>query len=266
MRALRFRGLRSKPLPFPLAAAILLLLLLIPAALAEPEAVTAARQSVVRLYGMGTDSTTGEGLRWTGTGFAVGVAGEDTDLFLTNWHVATGNGQCKPESVQLWILGDEAAFDAHRAPLAECAIPCRVLGTTDGYPDVAVIQAAEPMDGLAALPLLSSGQVADGTEVYALGFPETIALSAATPEDVAVTQGQVQQHLTMASAGNTRCLIHSAPIAPGFSGGPLVNAQGEVVAVNTYGFEADVSVSLFCAISIDEAADLLEELEILLRN
>lgn len=242
-----------------IAMVLLLLCLLSPAALAEPEAVTAARHSVVHLYGIGTDSETGTRLRWAGTGIAVGTAGEKTDTFLTNWHVVSGNGQCAPESVQLWILRDDAVFDSKQAPLAEYAFLCRVLCSTDGYPDMAVVQTAEPIPDCPALPLLSSHQVADGTEVYALGFPGIANLTVSAPENVTVTQGTVQQHLTMVSAGDTRCLIHSAGIAPGCSGGPLVNAQGEVVAVNTYGFEAEESDSLFCAVYSDYAMALLEQ-------
>ena len=245
-----------------IAIILLLLCLLSPAALAEPEAVTAARQSVVHLYGMGTDSETGTRLRWTGTGIAVGIAGEETDAFLTNWHVASGNGQCAPESVQLWILRDDAVFDSKQAPLAEYAFPCRVLCSTGGFPDMAVVQTAEPVPGCPALPLLSSRRVADGTEVYALGFPGIANLTVSAPENVTVTQGIVQMHLTMASAGDTRCLVHSAAIAPGFSGGPLVNAQGEVVAVNTYGFEKEKTDALFCAVYSDYAMELLEQQKI----
>lgn len=245
-----------------IAIILLLLCLLSPSVLAEPEAVTAARQSVVHLYGMGTDSEAGTRLRWTGTGIAVGIAGEETDVFLTNWHVASGNGQCAPESVQLWILRDDAVFDSKQAPLAEYAFPCRVLCSTGGFPDMAVVQTAEPVPGCPALPLLSSRRVADGTEVYALGFPGIANLTVSAPENVTVTQGIVQMHLTMASAGDTRCLVHSAAIAPGFSGGPLVNAQGEVVAVNTYGFEKEKTDSLFCAVYSDYAMELLEQQKI----
>ena len=38
-----------------------------------PQAVEQARQSLVHLYGIGTDSETGRRSRWTGTGFAVGI-------------------------------------------------------------------------------------------------------------------------------------------------------------------------------------------------
>lgn len=245
-----------------IAIILLLLCLLSPAVIAEPEAVTAARQSVVHLYGMGTDSETGTRLRWTGTGIAVGIAGEETNVFLTNWHVASGNGQCAPESVQLWILRDDAVFDSKQAPLAEYAFPCRVLCSTGGSPDMAIVQTAEFIPGCPALPLLSSQRVTDGTEVYALGFPGIANLTVSAPENVTVTQGTVQMHLTMASAGDTRCLVHSAAIAPGFSGGPLVNAQGEVVAVNTYGFEKEKTDALFCAVYSDYAMELLEQQKI----
>ena len=242
---------------------LLLLWVLVPCAYAQDEAVEAARESVVHLYGMGTDRQTGQRLRWTGTGFAVGVAGEETDVFLTNWHVATGSGKCEDGSVRLWLLKDGAQLDSSQVPLADCAIECQVLATTDGYPDVAVIQLTQPVSGYRALPLLSSRRVTDGTQVYALGFAGLRATNNGAdsgPEDVTVTQGTITDHLIMTSAGNTRSIIHSAPIQHGFSGGPLLNLDRAVVAQNTYGFEEDVTTSLFCAVYIDYAMELLDGL------
>ncbi len=244
-------------------------LALLPAARSEeapvPPALEQARGSVVHLYGIGTDSETGQRSRWTGTGFAVGIAGEDTDIFLTNWHVATGSGKYADDQVELWLLKDDAQFDSGKLPLTGCAVKCRVLITTDGYPDVAVIQALDPVEGYKALPLLSSRRVADGAEVYALGFPGLKASrygADSGPEDVRITSGQVQDHLVMARAGGSKAIIHSAPIQHGFSGGPLVDQRGVVVAQNTYGFEADVSTDLFCAVYIDYGMELLDRLGI----
>lgn len=247
----------------------LLFLLPVPAARADEAAVSPAveqaRRSLVHLYGLGTDSETGLRSRWSGTGFAVGPAGEDSDIFLTNWHVATGSGKYADHRVELWLLKDNAEFDADQRPLPGSAVPCRVLITTDGYPDVAVIQAMEPVQGYKALPLLPSGRTPDGTKVFALGFPglkDSHYGADSGPEDIRISSGTIEDHLTMTRAGNSRAVIHSAAIVPGFSGGPLVNEQGAVVAQNAYGFQEDVSSRLFCAIYIDYGMELLDRLSI----
>ena len=246
---------------------LLMLVFSIPAARAEeaPAAVEQARQSVVHLYGIGTDQETGKRTRWTGTGFAVGIAGEDTDIFLTNWHVATGSGEFSDDQVELWLLKDDAEFYADLTPRFGSAARCRVLITTDGCPDVAVVQALEPVTGYKALPLVPSRQVAEGTKVYALGFPglkHTHGGADSGPEDVEISEGTVREHLVMKNAGDSKSIIHSAAIQHGFSGGPLVNQQGAVVAQNAYGFEEDVSTELFCAVYTDYGMELLNKLNI----
>lgn len=244
---------------------LLALLLLAPHAWAAPEEVERDRSSVVHVYGMGTNPDTGQRLRWTGTAFAVGIAGEESDVFLTNWHVAAGSGKCDPDSIRLWILKDDARLDGDQIPLESDAVECSVLLTTDGYPDVAVIRSEEQIPGCTALPLISSRHVADGTGVYALGFAGLSGTrygADSGAEDVTVTEGTVTDRLIMTSAGNTRSIIHTAAIQHGFSGGPLVDASGAVVAQNTYGFEEDVSTQLFCAVYTDYAMELLNRLDI----
>ena len=250
---------------------LLLLLFLLPLPGAQGEAagedpvIAQAQQSVVHLYGMGTDPETGRRSRWTGTGFAVGIAGEESDIYLTNWHVATGSGSYADGQVELWLLLDDAQFDSRHRPVEGSAVKCRVLITTDGYPDGAVVQALEPVTGYKALPLVPTRQVAEGTKVYALGFPglkHTHDGADSGPEDVEISEGAVREHLVMKNAGDSKSIIHSAAIRHGFSGGPLVNQQGAVVAQNAYGFEEDVSTELFCAVYTDYGMELLNKLNI----
>lgn len=254
------------------AIAAVLVLSMLPAVIAESPArseeeaqmLERVRRSVVHLYGIGTDES-GSRTRWTGTGFAVGIAGEDSDVFLTNWHVATNSGKYTQDQVQLWLLRDDAQFDSAKVPLPDCGIECEVLATTTGYPDVAVLRTKTPVTGYPALPLLSSKRVPDTTPVYALGFPGLQGTRSGTdsgPEDVAITSGAIRDHLLMASAGNTFALIHNAAIRHGFSGGPLVSAAGVVVGQNTYGFENAVSKEFFCAVYTDYSMKLLDDLGI----
>ena len=162
-------------------------------------------------------------------------------------------------------MKDDAEFYADLTPRFGSAARCRVLITTDGYPDVAVVQALEPVTGYKALPLVPSRQVAEGTKVYALGFPglkHTHDGADSGPEDVEISEGAVREHLVMKNAGDSKSIIHSAAIRHGFSGGPLVNQQGAVVAQNAYGFEEDVSTELFCAVYTDYGMELLNKLNI----
>lgn len=239
---------------------LLLLLCLLPGrAFAEPEAVEQARRSVVRLYAIGYDETGRPSARWTGTGFAVGTAGEDSGVFLTNRHVALGSGDYTEESVKLWLLLDNPEFDQNREPLPGTAVACEILMASPDYPDVAVIQTTQPVAGYPALPVLSSARVKDGTQVYALGYP---GLSSGSSDDLVISQGIVSDHLAMAKADFSRALIHTAGIVHGFSGGPLVDARGVVVGQNTYGFEPDVTTDYFCSVYIDYGLELLDALGI----
>lgn len=235
-------------------------------ALTPDPTVDALRSSVCHLYGLGYDDSGEPKSRWTGTGFAVGIAGEDSDIFLTNWHVITGSGKFDTGHVRIWLLYDDAQFGLNREPLPGSGVECQVLAAPEsGYPDVAVVRTSEPVSGFSALPMLSSRRVKDTTPVYALGFPglkETHYGADSGPEDVAVSSGTIRDHLLMASAGNTLSLIHSAVIQHGNSGGPLVTAEGVVVGQNTYGFEASVSTELFCAVYIDYGMKLLDGLGI----
>lgn len=243
---------------FRLAALALLLMLLPGYALAQPPAVEQAQSSVVQLYAMGYDDDGRLLSRWTGTAFAVGPAGEDSSVFLTNRHVALGSGEFTEDTVKLWLLPENPEFGENKEPLPGTAVACEILMASDGYPDVAVIRTLEPVSGHPALPVLSSARVKDGTTVYALGYPGLTS----GDKGLMLSQGTVSDHLRLAKASFSRALIHTAGIVHGFSGGPLVDERGVVVGQNTYGFESDVSSDHFCSVHIDYGLELLDALGI----
>ena len=230
---------------FRLAVLALLLMLLPGRALAQPPAVEQAQSSVVQLYAMGYDDDGRLLSRWTGTAFAVGPAGEDSSVFLTNRHVALGSGEFTEDTVKLWLLPENPEFGENKEPLPDTAVACEILMASDGYPDV-------------ALPVLSSARVKDGTTVYALGYPGLTS----GDKGLMLSQGTVSDHLRLAKASFSRALIHTAGIVHGFSGGPLVDERGVVVGQNTYGFESDVSSDHFCSVHIDYGLELLDALGI----
>ena len=227
-------------------------------ALAQPPAVEQAKSSVVQLYAMGYDGDGRLLSRWTGTAFAVGPAGEDSSVFLTNRHVALGSGEFTEDTVKLWLLSENPEFGDNKEPLPGTAVACEILMASDGYPDVAVIRTLVPVSGYPALPVLSSARVKDGATVYALGYPGLTS----GDRGLMLSQGTVRDHLRLAKASFSRALIHTAGIVHGFSGGPLVDERGVVVGQNTYGFEADVSTDHFCSVYIDYGLELLDALGI----
>ena len=90
--------------------------------------------------------------------------------------------------------------------------------------DVALLKL--PVQGLQALPMAGSEQVEQGQIVLAFGSPLGL--------DNSVTMGVVSSTARQLKADDSMIYIQTdAPINPGSSGGPLVDAQGRVIGINT---------------------------------
>lgn len=99
--------------------------------------------------------------------------------------------------------------------------------------DFAILTLSEPIGGKTIVTIADSDEVASTDQVFALGFPGTISQTQSTntynTNDVTVTEGIVQK---ISEIDGTNYIISAADLTEGVSGGPLVNANGEVIAIN----------------------------------
>jgi serine protease Do len=141
-----------------------------------------------------------------GSGFIISKDG----WVITNAHVATAG----PGVVTLLMADGKTQVSAD------------VVGFAKGGVDLAVLK----ISGQHNLPMIKLGNhrsIEVGNQVYAIGTP----------------LAEVNQNtftLGIVSALRTGIIQHSAAIAPGNSGGPLLNGNGELIGVNTSGALAPV--------------------------
>ena len=110
--------------------------------------------------------------------------------------------------------------------------------------DLAFVQI--PERGLEALPLGDSTRLRVGELVFAIGHPWGMHGS---------VTGGIVSHLSTARTSGERELIPvirtDARLAPGNSGGPLVNATGELIGINTMIVGGDQGVAVASAVAKD---------------
>jgi S1-C subfamily serine protease len=190
-------------------------------------------------------------VEYTGTGFLVDAKG----IVLTNRHIA--QPWWRNESAQPLIEdGYQARFVRLRAyfPGRTAAVDFdlgRILVSADV--DLAALR-FEPFEGMPSpLPLAPKDSVVAGEKVVLLGYPSGLdALLARGEEDLAVkvggddgadagqlldalsAKGLVRPLPTQGHVGDVLDdkILFDAPTAVGGSGGPLVDLEGRVVAVN----------------------------------
>lgn len=194
----------------------------------------------------------GESLGYSmGTGFFVGKEGENPEYIVTNHHVIEAfleAGGGKSES-SLFI-----AFDQKHLEEA-------YVVDYNEEKDLALLHLANPTEERKPLKLEMPGGV--GSNVYAVGFPAIAdravnAVSMYGKEDATVTSGTVNRLLTEEGTGR-KVIQMNATIHSGNSGGPLVNADGNVIGVNTFTISSKgVKVEgLNYAVSIEELKPIL---------
>jgi putative serine protease PepD len=191
-----------------------------------------AQPSVVSIRTDVTSSTAGS----TPFGAGSGVIISEDGLVLTNAHVIAGSSHM---AVTLFD-GTE-----HEATLV------------GSFPDddIALVRMTDPGD-LTPAELGSSAEIVVGDPVVAIGN----ALNLGGPPSVTEGIVSAKDRNIQTAEGTLRNLIQTdAAINPGNSGGPLLNADGQVVGINTA--IIDDAQNIGFAISIDLLKPLIEDLK-----
>src|SRR5688500_5595622 len=239
----------TRPIGNLAKALALLLLVLAPASLqADPEDINAAARGVVRL---GIVEIEGEGEERIpishGTGFAVSA-----ERIVTNAHVVAEARE--DESLAIGIVpadGGEAVYG-------------RLVSVSERN-DLALIATTSPMR---LPPLTISGDVsADSGAVTSVGYPMNVdRAQGLSPADIFRTQPPVKSNGFLSGRRPTRefdSLLHTAPIARGSSGGPLLDDCGRVVGVNSFGAESgSADAEFYFAVSTRELLPFLRANEV----
>lgn len=144
-------------------------------------------------------------------GVGTGVVIVDKGIILTNLHVVQGGQRLEV------TFSDGLTSTAH-------------ITSVQAQDDLAVLQAHKIPDDLTAAALASTADLLPGDHVAAVGFPFGIGPSVSA----GVVSGLKREFKSPDSGGSLQNLIQfDAAANPGNSGGPLVNASGEVVGIVT---------------------------------
>ena len=152
-------------------------------------------------------------------GAGTGVIWQTNGGIITNHHVVAHTG-----SKTLVELRDGQVFEAQ-------------LVDSDPTLDLALLKV--PADHLTAIPVADSTKLRVGELVFAIGHP--------WGQRGVVTAGIVSALSKVKMRNSNRQLEYiksDVRLAPGNSGGPLLNAQGEVIGINAMIMGGDLSVAI----------------------
>jgi len=192
----------------------------------EASGSTANNTNILRFYGLNIPQQVEKA---TGTGFII----NDSGYILTNQHVIDG-----ATNIKVTVQGKDSSFNAS------------VVGQ-DYDLDLAILK----IDA-ANLPTISMGDsdaMRPGDYVVAIGNPLGL--------DHTVTMGVVSakgRPITVQDRSYKNLIQTDAAINPGNSGGPLINMEGQVIAINTAVSTDGQGIGF--AIPINTAKSIMQEL------
>lgn len=210
---------------------------------ADPADIAAASRSVVRVVLAARD---GNKVAFVGHGSGFVVA---PDKIVTNAHVVEIARQ--EASVVIGIIPSQGGK----------SYGGRILAYSPSN-DLALLQI---QDG-GRLPAMTvfGGSVADGADVVAIGYPGSVdRAQGLNLDDMINPMSPVKTRGTVSGGRSTKqfdTLLHTAPIASGNSGGPLIDNCGRVLGANSFGSISDGNDAEFgFAVSAREILNFLRK-------
>ena len=212
------------------------------AAMADPADVSAAARGVVRVVIIGTDGQRIYPVSH-GTGFAV-----TPTRIATNAHVVMEAAQ--DNTLRIGIVPPEGNDGSYAKIIA-----------ISPRNDLALVEIVG--NDLRLPPLtVSGGDDQDGAEVSAVGYPMNVdRAQGLSMSDIFESQPPVKSRGFLSGARPSRqfdTILHTAPIARGNSGGPLLDSCGRVLGVNSFGADSDgTDAEFYFAVSTRELLPFL---------
>ena len=212
-------------------------------ALTIPEIVELVSPSVVGIYCKGQSSAS------SGTGIILSEDG----YIITNAHVVSKSADGSGISVMLHESYDTDSDSSSETDIKNKFIDAELVGR-DTQSDIAVLKIDR--SGLKAATMGTSSELRVGEASIVIGNPLGFELKGS------VTAGIISAtDRTLTVEDRTMKLIQTdASINNGNSGGPLINAYGQVVGITSVKVSSTYGEGLGFAIPIDEALPIVEDL------
>jgi len=209
---------------------------------ADPADIEAAARGVVRVVLIGTDGKEVYPVSH-GSGFAI-----TSTKIITNAHVV--REALQDDTLRIGIVPSEGDEAAYGKPIA-----------MSPRNDLALIEITEGSLHLPQLTL-SGGITGDMGEVSAVGYPMNVDRAQGLEiGDIFRSQPPVKSRGFLSGQRPSRqfdTILHTAPIARGNSGGPLLDGCGRVIGVNSFGADSDGSdAEFYFAVSMRELLPFL---------
>jgi serine protease Do len=189
------------------------------------------RGAIIRIVAEGSFADPEFGQQYNAAGSGSGFFISSDGVAVTNNHVVTGAA-----FLQVYVEGEDEPRNAKVLGVSECSDLAVIDVEGDGYPYLEWFE----------------GDITVGTQIFAAGFP--LGDEEYTLLDGIISKEDADGESDWASVDSV--IEHSADTLPGNSGGPIVTADGKVVAVN---YAGDGAGQAF-AIDRDEAQKVLPSL------